>query len=78
MPMQDFKETLRTRINESKDDVAVGLSSNPNGVPFHCPTCEYFDDGHCGNKNPKLNGKKVGAQDCCNLYDHPGMKIVVK
>lgn len=60
------------------DHTIVGLADNAKGVPFRCGTCEYFEDGVCHNKNPKLDGRSVKPEWCCNLYEHDGMKIVVK
>lgn len=60
------------------DKTVVGLAENAKGIPFKCGTCEYFEDGTCHNKNPKLDGRTVKAEWCCNLYEHDGMKIVVK
>ncbi len=62
------------RVNYPK----IGLAENPAGVPFHCPTCEYYKAGKCAHKDPQLNGKRVTARHCCDLYDHPGMKVIVK
>lgn len=56
----------------------VGLSENPQGIPFQCGTCEYFADGVCQNPHPKLNGQKVQPEWCCNLYDHEGMKVITQ
>lgn len=69
---------LNTADKRYSDKTVVGLAENANGVRFHCGSCEYFDNGTCHNKNPKLNGREVKAEWCCNLYDHPGMRIVVK
>lgn len=57
---------------------AVGLAQNPAGVTFHCGSCEYFKRGKCGNPNPKLNGRRVDPVWCCDLYEHAGMKVIVK
>jgi hypothetical protein len=63
---------------ESKpmEDVWVGLADNGD-TPFQCGTCEYFADGHCHHKHPKLNGRPVAEKWCCNLYDHKGMKRII-
>ncbi len=56
----------------------VGLSENKGNVPFRCGTCEYFQRGVCHNPNPKLNGRPVHDDWCCNLYHHPGMRVIVQ
>jgi len=55
----------------------VGLAQNAKGVPFQCGTCEYFDRGTCRNRDPELEGRKVGSEWCCDLYDHEGMRVIV-
>ena len=62
--------------SSKKDDRAVGLADN-HGRLFKCGTCEYFEDGICHNKHPKLHGREVKPVWCCNLYNHDGMKVVV-
>ena len=59
---------------------AVGLAENAKGVPFRCGTCQWFGDGTgtCHNNNPKLHGREVKPEWCCNLYEHEGMRVVVK
>lgn len=56
----------------------VSLADNTSGEPFQCGTCEYMDDGICHNPHPKLDGRPVKPQWCCNLYEHAGMRIVVE
>lgn len=66
------------RASLLKAGAPVGLAQNKAGVAFRCGTCEYFSKGHCGNTNPKLNGRAVdGLTMCCNLYDHNGMQHIV-
>ena len=69
---------LREQIKDAmQSDSDVGLADN--GVTrFQCGTCEYFDDGVCHNKHPKLDGKEVEPNWCCNLYDHEGMETVIE
>jgi hypothetical protein len=66
--------------DESGDTKAmpIGLAQNPPGRAFQCGTCEWFDGGRCQNKNPRLNGRHVEREWCCNLYDNDDMKIVVR
>jgi hypothetical protein len=64
-------------ITGAKTQTEIGLSQNAKGVPFRCGTCEYFERGVCHNPNPKLAGKPVDDDWCCNLYDHKGMKVIV-
>ena len=64
-------------IPGAKTASQIGLSQNVKGVPFKCGTCEYFDRGICHNPNPKLQGRAVQADWCCNLYDRKGMKVIV-
>jgi hypothetical protein len=89
--MADIRNTIKQSINTLKgpaeqpqdpdqdgdNDAPVGLAQNAEGVPFQCGTCEYFDQGVCHNDNPKLNGREVQPEWCCNLYDHDGMQHVV-
>ena len=56
----------------------VGLAENPPGVHFHCPECKFFDAGRCMHKDPKLHGRRVTTRHCCDLYEHTGMKVIVK
>lgn len=76
---------LRSRFvrSERGDDesgdtksMPIGLAQNPPGRAFQCGTCEWFNAGHCQNKNPRLTGRQVDPQWCCNLYDNDQMKIV--
>lgn len=62
--------------SDETDDQPVGLAQNAEGVAFQCGTCQYQQDGVCHNDNPKLNGKEVQPEWCCNLYDHDGMKHI--
>jgi len=55
----------------------IGLAENPRGVEFHCPTCRYYSAGICKHPNKRLNGTPVGDDECCNLYDHEGMKVKI-
>ena len=64
-------------ITGAKSDSEIGLAKNATGIAFRCGTCKYFDHGKCYNPNPKLDGRKVGAYWCCNLYDHKGMEVVI-
>lgn len=68
---------LRRRIIGAKSQSEVGLAQNAAGTMFQCGTCEYFDRGVCHNENPKLKGRSVKSEWCCNLYDHSGMKVIV-
>lgn len=63
---------------DDDDDEPIGLVENPEGVPFQCATCDYFDDGICENPRAKLHGKEVKGKQCCNWYEHPGMQVIVK
>lgn len=59
----------------------VGLAENPQGVPFRCGSCEFFGrkkPGHCDNPDPELQDRKVEPHWCCDLYRHPGMRVIVK
>lgn len=56
----------------------IGLAENPRGTAFSCGTCEYFSKGTCQNDNPKLTGKRVEPEWCCNLFDRSGMKVIIK
>jgi hypothetical protein len=64
------------RIIGAKTQSQVGLAQNSPGTTFRCGTCKYFSSGKCHNENPELKGRKVKVNWCCNLYDHPGMKVV--
>jgi hypothetical protein len=69
---------LRGKIKGAKSRSEVGLAQNAGGVAFKCGTCEYFTDHeYCSNPNPEINGRTVRPEWCCNLYDHPGMKVIV-
>ena len=61
----------------AKSASEIGLAENAPGIHFQCRTCEYIDNGTCTNPNPKLNGRKVKPEWCCNLYDHAGMRVIV-
>lgn len=65
------------KVLGAKTNSEVGLSQNASGIPFQCGTCEYFRQGVCQNENPKLKGKRVASEWCCNLYDHKGMRVIV-
>jgi len=65
------------KVLGAKTSSEVGLAQNASGIQFQCGTCEYFDNGTCHNKNPHLQGRQVQPAWCCNLYDHPGMKVIV-
>jgi hypothetical protein len=71
----------RRKIIGAKTQSVVGLARNPKGVPFQCGACMYFGrkkPGICDNPNPEIYDKKVDAvTECCNLYDHKGMKVIV-
>lgn len=56
--------------------VWVGLADNGH-TPFRCGTCQFFDKGVCRNEHPKLDGRKVKAEYCCNLYSHKGMRRLI-
>lgn len=68
------RERAETR---KREEAVIGLSSIPGGVKFQCGTCEYFKDDTCRNINPRLYGRTVKAEWCCNLFDSPGMKVIV-
>jgi hypothetical protein len=68
---------MARKENKAREDAVIGLSQNADGVKFQCGTCEYFADGTCRNINPKLYGRPVKPEWCCNLYDHDGMKVIV-
>lgn len=55
----------------------IGLASNPNGIPFRCDHCEFFKKGTCHNPDPKLFGRSVDDDWCCDLFKHPGMKVII-
>lgn len=67
----------RGKRNNAHENAVVGLAENASGVQFQCGTCEYFDSGTCRNAHPKLQGRPVKPEWCCNLYDHDGMRVVV-
>jgi len=73
---------VRKADDESGDtkSMPIGLAQNPPGKPFRCGDCEWFDTGasRCQNKNPRLNGRHVEPEWCCNLYDNDEMKIIVR
>lgn len=75
---------LTSKMARSDDErgdtkaMPIGLAKNPAGVQFQCGTCEWFSAGKCMNKNPRLNGKHVEPQWCCNLYDNDKMEIVIR
>lgn len=56
----------------------VGLAQNRPGVNFRCGTCHFYDAGACRNKHPSLDGAKVEAMWCCNLYRTSGMTIIIR
>lgn len=80
MKMRGDSIRSKRRDDESGDTKAmpVGLAQNPPGRAFRCGTCEWFDNGHCRNRNKSLNGRQVDPQWCCNLYDNDEMKIIVR
>lgn len=55
----------------------VGLSANPPGKPFQCGTCQFFQQGRCGNPDQRLNGKPVQPVWCCNFYKNPQMQTLI-
>lgn len=75
------------RIVGARSQSEVGLAELPDGVNFRCGECDYMGGirkgakvkkGECGNPNSKLFTRKVHpTRMCCNLYDHPGMRIIV-
>jgi len=79
--MADLRSTIQDAMNAQKapedDNKPVGLAANPPGVAFHCGECKYFDNGTCQNENPKLNGRPVDPEWCCNLYEHDGMETII-
>jgi hypothetical protein len=60
--------------NKAHEQAVVGLADNGT-TRFECGTCEYFKNEVCNNMHPKLYKTHVEPQWCCNLYDHPGMKV---
>ena len=65
--------------DEAQDgDDPIGLVENPDDVAFQCATCDYFEDGVCQHSDPRLNGEEVEGKWCCNKYEHPGMRTVIK
>lgn len=69
--------TRHTRRNSGGDGLPIGLATNPSGIAFQCPSCRYFRSGVCTHHDPRLNGQHVDADECCNRYEHPGMKVRV-
>jgi hypothetical protein len=63
---------------DETQSMPIGLVSNPKGVPFHCRDCQFYDDGKCWNKKKKLTGTHVEPEWCCNLFRHPGMKVIIR
>ena len=63
---------------ERKPRPIIGLAENARGVTFQCGTCEYFDRSVCHNPDPKLHRKPVERQWCCDLYEHPKMRVIIK
>lgn len=59
-----------------KNGSLVGFAQLPAGVSFHCPACKYVKDGICQHKDPDVHGKHVDATNCCNFFDHTGMKVL--
>jgi hypothetical protein len=56
----------------------IGLAQNPSGTAFRCGECEFFKQGVCRNPHPQLKGRPVDAETmCCDLYRHPGMRVIV-
>jgi hypothetical protein len=58
----------------------VGLVDN-NGKPYNCGHCEYLcteTKAFCRNTHPKLRDRRVEKEWCCNLFDHPGMRTIIK
>lgn len=68
----------RLAADDDTKSMPVGLAKNPQGVPFRCGACQFFDAGKCWNKNPDLHGRKVEPQWCCNLYKHDKMEIIIR
>jgi hypothetical protein len=56
----------------------VGLASNPDGVPFRCDHCKFFSKHTCHNDDPKLYGRTVEPDWCCDFFKHPGMRVIIK
>lgn len=79
---EPVRRTVEKSIGELRGDKPerplVGLAENAKGVQFQCGTCEYFDDSICRNKDPELDGREVEPEYCCDLYDHEGMRVIVK
>lgn len=78
MPNYGVATPEREHVKLQGGRMGVGLAENPRGVHFQCGTCAYFDNGVCHNSHPRLDGKKVKAEWCCNLFDHKGMKVIVR
>ena len=66
------------------DRPRVGLAKNPSGVPFRCGDCKYGKEDtkngvlHCHKKEPELYLRKVEHDWCCDFFEHPGMKVIIK
>ena len=56
----------------------IGLAENPKGVGFHCKECMFFQNGTCQFDDPRLKGRQVKPEWCCNKYKHDGMKVIVE
>lgn len=86
MPTESVRDSVtkavaeeRSKGTSSNDEVGpIGLVENPDDVPFQCATCDYFDDGICDNPRAKLHGKPVEGRWCCDWYDHPGMRVIIR
>ncbi len=68
----------RTRAEGGRVQHPVDLVENPPGVLFRCPDCKYYRAGKCQHSDPRINGEPVTNRNCCNFFDHPGMKSIVK
>ena len=66
-----------------KGEAGTGFEKRGSKGPFECGNCEYFKDGHCGNKIMMARSKQpkdsaghveVDAGDCCEYVERIGGK----
>lgn len=74
------KQTFLNKTQDGTKAMPVGLASLPRSQMFQCGNCEYYQigDSTCHNKHPNLDGRKVHAEWCCNLFDNDDMIVVQK